>query len=688
MSLQDDQVEPVIDQKRAQELIEEFDTEARTRELGPRWGRFARGFGVALSLLSLYYAVAGAPIPFTNIQMVPNVSFFGLSLTTQAIFSLVFLSAALILTFTYYPALARWRRGVHPIDVVLMLGAVAISAYLLSDFYGAVQRVASSTPTDFVFGLIAIVLVLEATRRTVGWHLSVLVLVMLAYAYFGALLPPAIRHRGFDLDDIVAQQYLSLDGMFNLMYIAGSFIILFTIYGAVLDKTGAGKFFVDLAFALSGRRRSAAGRTVTLASFLLGTVSGSGVATTVTLGSICYPLLKKAGYDRESAGAILAAGGIGAIISPPVLGAAAFIMAELLRISYLEVLVLATVPTILYYLAIFLMIEIDARKMGASEVDIQAPGVRQLLRTYWFHLTSLVAIVVFMALGMSPILAVFWSIVLAAVISYANRTLALTPPRLLEALAEGAKGVLAVAATIAAAGIIVGVLLQTGLGLKASNLILTLGRAPGNALAAAGFTTLAQPTYLVTTLIVSALVLWVLGLSLPITASYLVAVPTVAPALIDLGIPEAAAHMFIFYYAVLSEVSPPVGLSPFAAAALTGGNPYKTMMISWKYALPAFLVPFMFTQPSGLAMLLRDTTPFDAAVATISAAVGIVAITTGVGGYLLRPTPPLVRAALVVAGLLLLLPTPVGDVTGLILFALAYGAQLLTQRRSVGAAAA
>jgi TRAP transporter 4TM/12TM fusion protein len=674
------ELEPVVDEVRAHELIEEFEAEARTRSLAGRWAVAARVLGVALSLLSLYYAVSGAPIPFTNIQLIPNVSFFDLSLTTQHIFSLVFLSGALILTFIHYPALARWRRGVHALDLVLMASAVATAGYLLSRFYEAVQRVASPAPADFVFGLIAIVLVLEATRRTVGWHLAVIVLVMFAYAYLGAILPQAIRHRGFDLDDIVAQQYLSLDGMLNLMYVAGSFIILFTIYGAVLEKSGAGKFFVDLAFALSGRRRSAAGRSVTLASFLLGTVSGSGVATTVTLGSICYPLLKKAGYDRETAGAVLAAGGIGAIISPPVLGAAAFIMAELLRVSYLEILVMATVPTILYYLAIFLMIEIDARKMGAREIDITAPRAGALMREYWFHLTSLLAIVGFMALGMSPILAVFWSIVLAVVISQADRRLALTPPKMVDALADGAKGVLAAAAAIAAAGIIVGVLLQTGLGLKVSNLIVQLGRAPGSALASAGMDVLVQPVTLLVTLVLCAIVLWVLGLSLPITASYLVAVPTIAPALIDLGIPEAAAHMFIFYYAVLSEVSPPVGLSPFAAAALTGGNPYKTMMISWKYALPAFLVPFMFTQPAGLAMLLRDTTVPEAILATVSAAIGITAITTGVGGYLLRATTLVERVLLIVAGLLLLLPTPAGDVAGFVLFALALALQALARR--------
>ncbi len=653
----------ILDDKRTNELIEEYEVEARTRELSPAWARSARIFGVAVSLLAIYYAMAGAPIPFTSVQLIPNVTFFGLSLTTLHIFSIVFLSASLILTFIHYPPLRRWRRRVDPVDLVLMAGAVAVAAYLLAEFDEVIYRTGTPTPVDFAFGLLAIALVLEGTRRTVGWHLSALVLVALAYAYFGAVLPQAIRHRGFDLDHIVAQQYLSLDGMLSLVYIAGSFIILFTIYGAVLEHSGAGKFFVDLAFALSGRRRTAAGRSVTLASFLLGTVSGSGVATTVTLGSITLPLLRRAGYDRDTAGAILAAGGIGAIISPPVLGAAAFLMAELLRISYLEVLVMSIVPTLLFYLAIFLMVEIDAQKLGTREVEIEAPRVGALLGRYWFHLTSLLSIVVFMALGMSPILAVFWAIVFAIVVSYADRELAITPGKLVTVLADGARGVLGVAATIAAAGIIVGVLLQTGLGLKVSNLIVTL--AGGD---------------LLLTLILCAIVLWVLGLSLPITASYLVAVPTVAPALTTLGIPAPAAHMFIFYYSVLSEVSPPVGLSPFAAAALTGGNPYRTMMISWKYALPAFVVPFMFTQPDGIAMLLRDTTVLQAIQATGSAAIGIAALTTGVGGYLLRRATLLERALLVAGGLLLLLPGALGDLIGAALFSAVVALQVVTMR--------
>ncbi len=646
------------------ELIEEFESEAKTRSLGGWWGRFITALSVATTLFALYYAAAGATLPFTDIVFVPNVRIGGQTVTTPQIYVMLFLSAILVLTFLIYPAHRRYLKRVTVPDVALALAAVAITAYVLRDFDQIIYRINTPTPLDFAFGMIAILLVMEATRRTIGWHLPVLGVIAIAYAYFAEFMPGPFAGPGKNLDDIVGAQYLGLDGMLGTpLQVAATFIILFTIYGAILDYGGAGKFYVDLAFALAGRRPTGAARTVTLASFLLGTVSGSGVATTVTLGSITYPMLKAAGHDRETSGAILSAGGIGAVISPPVLGPAAFLMAEILRISYLDIVIMAMMPTILFYLGILLMIEIDARRLGARQIALDAPGFWRLTARYWYQYTSLFAIIVFLLLGFSTVTAIFWSIALAIAVSYVRRETALRPRKLIAALAAGTRQVLSVAATTAVAGIAVGILLQTGLGLKISSLILALGF--GN---------------LVLTLVIAGVVLWVLGLSLPITATYLVAVPTVIPALVTLGVPPPAAHMFVFYYAVLSEVSPPVALSPFAAAAITGGNPYKTMMLTWKYALPCFLVPFVFTQPDGLALLWRDTTIFAAAVASISAVIGIIAIVSGVGGYLLKPTTLPERALLVAAGLLLLAPGVLADVGGLALFGVAVASQLVIGR--------
>ena len=378
-------LEKVLADEKTKELIEEYEQEARTRTLTGPAGRAVTVIAVATTLFALYYSIAGAQIPFTSFVPIPSFRIFGQTITTPQIYTMIFLTAVLILTFLLYPPLARFRARVTPLDIALCAAAVAITAYIFWNFDQVIYRLAEPTQSDFIFGVIAILLVVEAGRRTTGWHLPVIALIAIAYAYFGDFMPGPFRVPPKDLDDIVANQYLGLDGMLGTpLQVAATFIILFTIYGAVLDYTGAGKFYVDLAFAIAGKRPTGAARTVTVASFLLGTVSGSGVATTVTLGSITYPMLKKAGHDRDSSGAILSAGGIGAVISPPVLGPAAFLMAEILKISYLDIVVMAMMPTILYYIGILLTIEIDARRLGTRDIALDAPGFWWLTARYWY----------------------------------------------------------------------------------------------------------------------------------------------------------------------------------------------------------------------------------------------------------------------------------------------------------------
>jgi TRAP transporter 4TM/12TM fusion protein len=452
---------------------------------------------------------------------------------------------------------------------------------------------------------------------------------------------------------------MTLEGIFGVpLDVAATYIILFTIYGAVLERSGAGAFFIDWAMAAMGRSRSGAapGRTVTLAGFLLGTVSGSGVATTVMLGSVSWPLLRRAGFRPETGGAILSAAGIGALLSPPTLGAAAFLIAEFLRISYLQVLIMATIPALLYYLSIFLMIEADSRRAGTQSAAVDSPGLWPLTRRYWFHFSSLAAIAVLMAVGLSAFRAVVWATVLAVVLSYVRREAALTPGRLLDALRAGATGVLGVVATTATAGIIVGVVTLTGLGLKIAGIIVSL--AGGQ---------------LFLTVFYSALAVWMLGLAVPVTASYIIAAVMVAPALVQSGVPVAGAHMFIFYYAVLSEVSPPTALSPFAAAAITGGNPFKTMMLTWKYTLPAFLVPFVFTlSPEGMGLLLQGSAT--AVIwASVTAAIGVGALAAGFGGWILGPASVPERLTIGMGGLFLFLADRRLDLAGLVVVAAVLG---------------
>ena len=635
----------VIDSSRieAAKEIAQQEEGPRRRLAGPiSW--LASALAAAMSLVFIYWA-------WTTV-------------TTQ-ILRLVFLAFTLVLTFVLYPPTRKGRhRGVSWFDWILIALSLMAIGYPLWYFEEFIYRAALPDLQDQVFGALTIVLVLEATRRTTGWILPVVALVFLAYAWLGAWLPSPWTHQGYGVDRLVGHMYMTLEGIFGVpLDVAATFIILFTIYGAVLEHSKAGEFFVNFSMAATGGKRTAAGRTVTLASFLLGGPSGSGVATTITLGSVAYPLLAKAGYDKDSAGGLLSAGGIGAIISPPVLGAAAFLIAEFLRISYLEVIALAAIPTLLFYWSIFVMVELDANKFGARPVTVETESVWSLTRKYGYHFISLVAIVIFMLWGYTAILSVVYAILVSVALSFLRTETALTPPRLWRALIDGSIGVLSVAATCATAGIIVGVVTLTGLGLKFSMIILTM--AGGN---------------LFFTIVYTGLAVWILGLAMPVTASYIIAAVITAPAMIKLGVPDYAAHMFIFYYAVLSEVSPPTALSPFAAAAITGGNPYKTTMMAWKYTLPTFLVPFMFTlHPDGAGLLLKG--PWEnIAWTSVTAAVGLTALAAGLTGWMLMKTTWLERGLLLAAGLVLVYPSLIQDVIGLVLFASAAALQYLRRR--------
>jgi TRAP transporter 4TM/12TM fusion protein len=533
---------------------------------------------------------------------------------------------------------------------------------MLIDFEDFIYRSVVPNFWDKFFGIILILLVLEATRRTTGWIMPIIVIAFLVYAFVGPQLPAPWTHRGYDIDRIVGHMYMTLEGIFGVpIDVSSTFIILFTIWGAFLEFSGAGKFFIDFSFAAMGGKATGAGRTVTLASFLLGGPSGSGVATTVTLGSVAYPMLAKAGYSRDAAGGLLSAGGIGAILSPPVLGAAAFLIAEFLKISYLDVIIMACIPTCLYYWSIFLMVELDAKKFGVKQIAFDKTySLGQLTYLYGFHFISLIAIVAIMVLGFTPIYAVFWATVITFALSFIRKDTALYPYRLVKALRGGSIGVLTVASTCAAAGIIVGVVTLTGLGLKFSSIIIQY--AGGSIFLTAVYT---------------ALIVWVIGLAVPVTASYIISAVIAAPALIQLGVPDFAAHMFVFYYAILSEVSPPTALSCFAAAALTKGNPYKTTVYAWKYTLPAFIVPFMFTlDPKGIGILLRGPVT-DVIWTTLTAFIGIAALAGGVENWFFKKTKIHERLMLIGAGLMLVYPIPKYDFIGFGLIAVVIISQKL-----------
>jgi TRAP transporter 4TM/12TM fusion protein len=601
----------------------------------------------------------------------------------------VHVGVVLLLTFLLFPMVKSHRNRIMWWDIAAAGLAIASIVYMIQGGDDLMDRNTTPEGWDIFFGVALILLVMEAMRRTTGWIMPAVTGAFIVYALFGAYLPHPWTHKGYEVSRLVGHLYMTLEGIFGVAVdVSSSLIILFTIFGAFLQFSGAGKFYIDFSFSAMGGKPTGAGRTVVLASFLLGGPSGSGVATTVTLGSVAWPMLAKVGYEKNAAGGLLAAGGLGAIISPPVLGAAAFLIAEFLKISYLDVLLMACIPTILFYLALFLMVEIDARKYGMHEaVFDKVDSLWHLTRRYWFHFLSLISIVVFMMWGFSPVLSVFWATVVSGVASVLRPECSLIPydvfrgrgnilkqlwnSKLVKAMEGGTIGVLNVAATCAGAGIIVGVVTLTGLGLKFSSIVIDM--AGGSLLLTAVYTSL---------------VVWIVGLAVPVTASYIICAVIAAPALIKLGVPDFAAHMFIFYYAVLSEVSPPTALSPFAAAAITGGDPYKTTMQCWKYTVPAFLVPFMFVlDPSGQGLLLMGSTKalahanwWSIAEVTFTAMVGVAALAAGFQGWAFKRTTLIERLMFVVAGLALVYPTPMADLLGLALVAGAVAMQFMRGR--------
>ncbi len=652
----------------ARELAARFEEEKPGRVLAGPVGVLFTGITVAVGLLTLWQV------------------FFPLAQGSKY-YLIFFLAGVLPIVFLAYPSGVRLRRakadaadaadrrGPTPVDWLLALAALVVCLYpVLPVTIGAggggydafLDRQGLLDPLDVAFGTGLLLLLLEACRRTTGWILPAVCVLFLGYGYYGGLLPQSwpVAHAGLDFGQLVDAFYNSDSGFYGTpLDVAASYIVLFTIYGAVLNLSGAGRFFVELSAAAFRRSRTAAGRTAVASGFLLGTVSGSGAATTVSIGAVTWPILRRAGYPAERAGGMLAAAGVGAILSPPTLGAAAFIIAEYLGVSYLQVLGWATVPTILYYLGILLSVEIDARRSGVRPVVIDTGSAWRLLARFGYHFLSLFVIIVVLALGASAMRAVVIATALAAVLSFLDRRHRLTPARLVEALRDGVRGVLAVSAVCAAAGIITATTTKTGLGPQAAALLIDGAQAVSS-----------EPAVvLALTAVLAAVALSLLGLAVPVTASFVIGWVIIGPALLNLGVEAPAAAMFVFYFAVLSEVSPPTALAAVAAAAVTGGRLVPTMWQTLRYALPAYLIPLAFViTPTGLGLLGIGGAGRIVTAGLVSA-LGVAVLAVAAGGWLPGVGPAGVPERIVgaIAGLVLLWLEPLPMAIGAALAALA-----------------
>ncbi len=635
--------EEMVSQEKQQELLEKYDPEAATRKLAGKMG-WVVFFGLlAFSLFQLYTSIFGV-------------------LTAQLQRS-IHLGFALALIFLLFPARKKNLKvkKVAWYDLLLAVIAVTVGTYWPMMIDDLVNRVGRLTPMDFYIGIAAILLVLEATRRTVGLPITIIAALFMAYALYGPYMPGFLAHRGLDLESLVQTMFFTTEGILGTpLGVSSTFIFLFLLFGAFLVKTGVGQYFNDLAVAVAGKSTGGPAKVAIFSSALQGTISGSSVANVVTSGSFTIPMMKKLGYRKEFAGAVEAAASTGGQLMPPIMGAAAFLMVEFIGggITYWEIAKAATIPALLYFTGIWIMTHFEAKRIGLRGLsDEEMPDRKEVLKKIYLLLPILIVILL-MVSGMSIMRAALWSILSTIIVSAFSKETRIGFKDAIDALVDGARTALGVAAATAAAGIIVGVVTKTGLGLKLANGLLDLSGG-----------------YLIPTLMFTMLAAIVLGMGSPTTANYVITSTIAAPAIILLGIPDLSAHLFVFYFGIIADITPPVALAAFAAAGVSGGEPLRTGVNSAKLAIAAFIIPYMFVLSPELLMI--DTTWTYLIWVVFTAISGMLAIGAGIIGYWLRKLFWWERVLGLVAGIMLIYPEGMTDIIGLGLFILLVALQVI-----------
>ncbi len=641
--------EDALSDEKQQELLEKFDPEAGTRKLIG-----VSGWLVFIGLLSfsLFHVYTGI---------------FGM-LTAQLQRS-IHLGFALALIFLLFPARKKNRGKEHKVvwfDWILALLSIIVGAYwplLIDDL---VLRAGNVTTLDFYVGLAAILLVLEATRRAVGLPITIIALIFMLYAIFGPYMPGFIAHRGLELDRLVQTMFFTTEGILGTpLGVSSTFIFLFLLFGAFLVKTGVGQYFNDLAITIAGRSTGGPAKVAIFSSALQGTISGSSVANVVTSGSFTIPMMKKLGYKKEFAGAVEASASTGGQLMPPIMGAAAFLMVEFIGgISYWEIAKAAAIPAVLYFLGIWIMTHFEAKRIGLRGLTKEEMPNRREVFSKLYLLLPIIAVIFLLMSGMSVIRAALWSIVITVVVSAIRKETRIGIKGMVEALVDGARTALGVAAATAAAGIIVGVVTKTGLGLKMANGLIDLA---GGAL---------LPTLFLT--MIAALIL---GMGSPTTANYVITSTIAAPAIILLGVPDLPAHLFVFYFGIIADITPPVALAAFAASAISGGEPFRTGLNSSRLAISAFIIPYMFVLSPELLMI--DTTWTNLIWVVFTAVIGMIAIGAGAIGFWQRKLVWIERIASLSAGLCLIYPENISDIVGLVLFTILLALQYFYKRDQI-----
>jgi TRAP transporter 4TM/12TM fusion protein len=627
------------------EILAKYDKESDFRTLFGFWSKVIFWLAIAFSVFHLYTGFTGM-----------------LSAQLQRAIHLAF---ALCLVYLLYPAGKRLSRSkIAWYDIALALLSVTVCMYINVNYMDLIRRAGDFTTTDLVFGGVGILLVIEAARRVVGLPIVIIGSFFLIYSLFGNLFPGFMNHRGFSLERVISHMWYTTEGVFGIpLGVSSSFIFLFLLFGAFLDRTGIGMFFNDLALAVAGRSIGGPAKVAIFSSALQGTISGSSVANVVGSGAFSIPMMKRLGYKPAFAGGVEAAASTGGQIMPPIMGAAAFLMSEFTGIPYIKIVAAAIIPAVLYFAGIWIMVHFEAKRLGLRGLPKEElPVLKTLMLTRGHLLLPIVIIVGILIVGYTPTWAALAGILAAVGAAAIRRATRMPFKEIILALEQGARSALGVAIATATAGLIVGAVTLTGVGLKMAGGLIQLAN-----------------NELILTMFFAMIASLVLGMGAPTTANYVITATIAAPALVQLGVPLLAAHMFTFYFGILADITPPVALAAFAASGIAKSEPIRTGFQAARLALAAFIIPYMFVLSPQL--LLIDATFFDVLPALFTAVIGMIGIGAGAIGYMMVKMPVIIRICAFVGGLTLIKPGLITDGIGFVLIAIAFGHQWANRKQ-------
>ena len=587
-----------IKEEELQSIVEKYDIESRYRRPAGIQGKLVALWLAAMALFHLYTS--------------------GIGLLPTSIHRAVHLTFAIVAVFLLYPGKKAQDKSLIPwYDWILAAMAGVGTGYIVFFFNEIARRGAEVQPHEIWLGIMTIILVLEAGRRVVGKVLPVMSIIFLFYCYFGRYMPYMFMHRGYSINRIIQHMYLTQEGIFGVaLGVSSTFVFMFILFGAFLSKSGGARFFNDLALAIAGHAPGGPAKVAIVASGLLGTINGSSVANVATTGAFTIPLMKKVGYKPEFAGAVEACASTGGQLMPPIMGAGAFIMSEFLGISYLRIAAAAIIPAFLYYSALFVAVHIRARDRNLQGLSRDLlPKLKVVIQNDGHLVLPLVIIIAMLLNKFTPLAAAFWGIISVVAVSMLRAHTRMGFKDIFDSLEEGARSALGVALACALVGFIVGTSSLTALGLTISNNIIDIAKG-----------------YLFPTLMLSMVACLVLGMGLPTTANYIVTSTMIAPALIKMGVLPLAAHMFVFYFGIMADLTPPVCLAAFTGAGIAGGNPSATGFTATRIALVAYLIPFSFIYTP--VILLEGAAFMPLAILITASLVGVVGIASALQGWM------------------------------------------------------